>query len=102
MPDRLLTPEPAGKLAKIQQLVHRMEKEEEAFEFGPGDEVAAVAGVLKVRRHCSSSTRCVETRLTRALVRAALPPPAADARLSLLYARVRPLARPEDYVVLED
>ncbi|GAA5917452.1 hypothetical protein JCM8208_003971 [Rhodotorula glutinis] len=37
-----------GKLAKIQQLVHRMEKEEEAFEFGSGDEVAAVAGVLKL------------------------------------------------------
>lgn len=38
-----------GKLATIQQLVHRMEKEEEAFAFGPNDDPAAVAGVLKVR-----------------------------------------------------
>ncbi|GJN88220.1 hypothetical protein Rhopal_001185-T1 [Rhodotorula paludigena] len=37
-----------GKLATIQQLVHRMEKEEEAFAFGPNDDPAAVAGVLKL------------------------------------------------------
>ncbi|GAA5826228.1 hypothetical protein JCM3770_006114 [Rhodotorula araucariae] len=37
-----------GKLATIQQLVHRMEKEEEAFEFGPNDDTPAVAGVLKL------------------------------------------------------
>lgn len=39
----------AGKLATIQQIVHRMEKGEEAFEFGPNDDPPAVAGVLKVR-----------------------------------------------------
>ncbi|GAA5990566.1 hypothetical protein JCM10908_003133 [Rhodotorula pacifica] len=37
-----------GKLTTIQHIVHRMEKEEEAFEFGPHDDVPAVAGVLKL------------------------------------------------------
>ncbi|BGP22453.1 rho GTPase activation protein domain containing protein [Rhodotorula toruloides] len=37
-----------GKLATIQQIVHRMEKGEEAFEFGPNDDPPAVAGVLKL------------------------------------------------------
>ncbi|GAA5885964.1 hypothetical protein JCM16303_003044 [Sporobolomyces ruberrimus] len=37
-----------GKLATIQQYVHRMEKEEETFQFGETDDVSAVAGVLKL------------------------------------------------------
>ncbi|GAA5951287.1 hypothetical protein JCM3765_002435 [Sporobolomyces pararoseus] len=37
-----------GKLATIQQYVHQMEKEEEAFRFGENDDVSAVAGVLKL------------------------------------------------------
>ncbi|GAA5945255.1 uncharacterized protein JCM15063_003008 [Sporobolomyces koalae] len=37
-----------GKLATIQQIVHRMEKGEESFRFGDHDEVSAVAGVLKL------------------------------------------------------
>lgn len=39
----------SGKLSTVQNIVHSMEKEEEAFEFGPHEEVPAVAGVLKVR-----------------------------------------------------
>ncbi|GAA5836424.1 hypothetical protein JCM11251_007076 [Rhodosporidiobolus azoricus] len=37
-----------GKLATIQQIVTRMEKDEESFAFGPNDDSAAVAGVLKL------------------------------------------------------
>ncbi|GAA5896218.1 hypothetical protein JCM6882_008521 [Rhodosporidiobolus microsporus] len=37
-----------GKLATIQQIVTRMEKDEEAFSFGPNDDPPAVAGVLKL------------------------------------------------------
>lgn len=43
-----------GKLTTIQHIVHRMEKDEESFEFGSNDDVPAVAGVLKVRsRFCA-------------------------------------------------
>ncbi|GAA5979783.1 hypothetical protein JCM11641_002692 [Rhodosporidiobolus odoratus] len=37
-----------GKLATIQQIVTRMEKDEPAFHFGPNDDPPAVAGVLKL------------------------------------------------------
>ncbi|GAA5867410.1 hypothetical protein JCM3774_002893 [Rhodotorula dairenensis] len=37
-----------GKLTTIQHIVHRMEKDEASFEFGPNDDVPAVAGVLKL------------------------------------------------------
>lgn len=39
----------SGKLSTVQNIVHSMEKEEEAFVFGAHEEVPAVAGVLKVR-----------------------------------------------------
>ncbi|TKA53247.1 hypothetical protein B0A53_04103 [Rhodotorula sp. CCFEE 5036] len=38
----------SGKLSTVQNIVHSMEKEEEAFEFGAHEEVPAVAGVLKL------------------------------------------------------
>ncbi|BGP18844.1 hypothetical protein JCM10213_003499 [Rhodosporidiobolus nylandii] len=37
-----------GKLATIQQIVSRMEKDETLFQFGQNDDPAAVAGVLKL------------------------------------------------------
>ncbi|GAA6033406.1 hypothetical protein JCM8097_006735 [Rhodosporidiobolus ruineniae] len=37
-----------GKLATIQQIVTRMEKDEETFQFGPTDDPPAVASVLKL------------------------------------------------------
>ncbi|GAA5879873.1 hypothetical protein JCM8547_006222 [Rhodosporidiobolus lusitaniae] len=38
----------SGKLATIQQLVTRMEKNEDNFQFGPQDDPPAVSGVLKL------------------------------------------------------
>lgn len=46
----------SGKLSTVQNIVHSMEKEEEAFEFGPHEEVPAVAGVLKVRDYAVQNT----------------------------------------------
>ncbi|KAK4699008.1 hypothetical protein P7C70_g7258, partial [Phenoliferia sp. Uapishka_3] len=37
-----------GKLATVQQLVHMIEKNEEAFDFNPNEEPTTVAGVLKL------------------------------------------------------
>lgn len=47
----------SGKLSTVQNIVHSMEKEEEAFEFGAHEEVPAVAGVLKVRGSAAHVSR---------------------------------------------
>lgn len=71
----------------LQHLATRMEKEESAFEFGPNDDVPAVAGLLKVRQTelLPPKTVRLTSRATALLATTAVPVvPVLFSRVSLL------------------
>ena len=51
----------SGRHAAVQELQHKIERDEDAFEFhAPADDVYAVSSLLKVRKSCCFASACAE------------------------------------------